>query len=82
MGLRYWVCQSCKNGQLVSDTKPTRCPDCGKVGGGWKSSDVTKMCSFRTYECSYCGRTVEERRPPTYPCDVCGNWSWRVFKCL
>ena len=78
MGLRYWVCQSCKYGH-VSDTKPTKCPECGEVGGDWKSSDVTRMGRFRMYKCSNCERTVEERQPPTYPCDICGARSWRVF---
>ena len=82
MNLRYWVCQSCKEGH-VNNTKPTRCPVCGEVGGGWKSSDVAKMGSFRMYECSYCQlRTVEERRLPTYLCDFCGKRGWRVVKCL
>lgn len=76
--MRYWVCQSCKYG-CVDVTKPTKCNNCGEVGGAWKSSDVTKMGSFKSYMCTNCERVVEERRPPTYPCDVCGQRSWKIF---
>ena len=77
--MRYWVCQTCKSGQ-VDIEKPTVCMNCGEVGGAWKSSDVGNMGSFRMYICTNCElRTVEERQPPTYPCDYCGGRSWRVF---
>lgn len=77
--MRYWVCQSCKQGQ-VDDEKPTKCLNCGKVGGSWKSSDVTNMGSFKLYKCSDCDYSVEERQPPTYPCPCCGSKHWKIFK--
>ena len=63
--MRYWVCQCCKYGH-VNETKPTKCPECGEMGGKWKSSDVCNMGSFRMYMCLNCERCVEERQPPTY----------------
>ncbi len=77
--MRYWVCQTCKEGHVNDDT-PTQCPNCGKIGGKWKSSDVNKMLSFKMYVCGYCHRTVEERQPPKYPCDFCGEKNWKLFK--
>ncbi len=76
--MRYWICQSCKQGQ-VDDEKPTKCLNCGKVGGSWKSSDVKNMDSFKIYECTKCNNSVTERRPPTYRCS-CGANSWRLFR--
>lgn len=76
--LRYWVCQVCKQGQ-VDDEKPTKCLNCGEVGGAWKSTPASNMGSFRTYKCTHCDHTVEERQPPRYPCSWCGSNSWKVF---
>ena len=80
MGLQYWVCQECKQGQ-TNDEKPTMCLNCGKVGGEWKSTDVTNMDSFKTYMCTNCYMSVEEPRTPTYPC-ICGANSWEIYKPL
>lgn len=79
-GLRYWVCQSCRQGGQVDYEKPLVCPECGKVGGKWKSSDVTNMDRFRTYECAWCGHSVDEYGRPKYPCEVCGREEWKRFK--
>ena len=77
--MRYWVCQSCKTG-CVNETKPTVCENCGKVGGEWKSSATANMRSFKMYICEGCDlRVVEERQPPTYPCDMCGKRKWKIF---
>lgn len=78
MGLQYWVCQVCKQGQ-VNDDKPIMCSNCGEIGGEWKSTDVSNMGSFKVYKCKNCENTVEERRPPTYPCSHCDSFSWEIF---
>ena len=78
--MRYWVCQSCKNGFVDTDDMPTVCENCGEVGVRWKSSDVSNMGSFKLYLCQECEiGLVEERQPPTYPCDMCGACNWKIF---
>ena len=76
---KYWVCQSCKSGQ-VDDEKPTKCLNCGKVGGQWKSSQ--DIGSFKLYKCANCENTVEERQPPKYSCSHCGSKRWEIYKSL
>lgn len=78
MELRYWVCQTCKSGQ-TDYYEPKVCLGCGEVGGKWKSTDVSNMKDFRLYKCTKCDRVVEERRPPKYSCDICGNNGWKLF---
>ena len=76
--MKYWVCQSCKSGQ-VDEVQPTKCDHCGKVGGSWKSSNVTNMGSFKLYECPNCHYSVEERNPPRYSCPSCGSHNWKIY---